>query len=309
MQSSTIVLVCFVGAISACSFTINGNGGSGGGGGGATTAAPPPPTGSCKCGVANRSFKIVGGVTTEEHEYPWQVGLLSSKYSAGPFCGGSIVSSKEILTAAHCTAGRTTSNTWVLAGGHRLGTTSTKEQRLKVCAIKDHPNYKPESYHDNDFSILELCEEIDFREEVSPVCLPTISGTGSGYEGVNAVVSGWGALSQSGGSPNQLMEVIVKTMSNRQCTGSSTDYTSQHISSNMLCASNPGKDSCKGDSGGPLVTNEGPTSGTSYYLIGVVSWGFGCAQPTAPGVYARVTKQLSWINRNIKGETCSPVRY
>merc|ERR1712200_104021 len=124
---------------------------------------------------------------------------------------------------------------------------------------------------------------------------------GAEYEGVDAIVSGWGTTSSGGWQPDKLMEVGVKTMSNAQCTASNTAYTPGQITERMICASNPGKDSCQGDSGGPLVTE----TGSFYTLIGVVSWGQGCAQSNAPGVYARVTSQLSWVKSRITGTTCS----
>merc|ERR1712168_1027860 len=260
-----------------------------------TPSPSPAPIGSCRCGQANTKTKIVGGVATEENEYPWQVGLLSSRLSSRPFCGGTLVSSKEVVTAAHCTSGATAA--YVVLGEHDL-TKADGEKKVRVCGTTNNPNYNSRNI-DYDFSILTLCEDVQFTTDISPACLPQSSNTN--YDNRQAVISGWGTLSTGGTTPSVLHEATVKTMSNSQCTSSSTSYSRGVITDRMICATASGKDSCQGDSGGPLVTRE---SGGFYTLIGVVSWGFGCADARAPGVYARVTSQLSWINSNVRGTTC-----
>jgi len=224
------------------------------------------------------------------------VGLLSSQFSSQPFCGGTLISGKDVLTAAHCTSGSTTA-AYVVLGEHRLGS-NDGEKKVRVCGVKNHPNYNDRTV-DYDFSILTLCETVDFTQDISPACLP--SSSSNNYDSRESVVSGWGTLNSGGSTPDVLHDVTVNTMSNSQCTGSSTDYSSADITDRMICASASGKDACQGDSGGPLVTKE---STGFYTLIGVVSWGFGCADARAPGVYARVTNQLSWIQSNIQGTSC-----
>jgi len=242
--------------------------------------------GDCRCGKANKIQKIVGGQTTEENEYPWQVGI--SGEGSDPFCGGSLISNKHVLTAAHCA--QSSGDYYVLLGDHSLS--DSEEKRVKVCNIKNHPAYDDDTF-DYDFSVLTLCEEVEFNDKISPVCLPKIEGQVTQYEGKDAIVSGWGTLSNDGIRPDKLQDVTVKTMSNYDCCRESYYFCSQ-ITDSMICASNPGSDSCQGDSGGPMVTAD---SNGIYTLIGVVSWGFGCVEP--PGVYARVTNQLSWITDGV----------
>lgn len=272
-----------------------GGGSSGGGGGGNTPAPTTVSPANCKCGRANRVQKIVGGVQTEENEYPWQVGLIRTSGSRSPFCGGSLISSKEVLTAAHCTANGGAN--YVLLGEHNLNI-NDGERVVRVCSVLQHSSYNSGTV-DYDFAVLRLCDEVTFQTDIQPACLP--SSSSNNYDNRDAVVSGWGTLSSGGSTASIPREVTVRTMTNSACS-SGTAYSSSDITGRMLCASNPGKDACQGDSGGPLVTAEG----SGFTLIGVVSWGQGCAQSNAPGVYSRVTDQLSWVTSRITGTTCSP---
>merc|ERR1711902_356426 len=119
-----------------------------------------------------------------------------------------------------------------------------------------------------------LSEAVAFNREVSPACLP--SDVSQDFAGQEATVSGWGTLSSGGNQPTVLNEVDVTVTSNADCDSA---YDGG-ITSNMICAADPGKDSCQGDSGGPMVVEE--TSGR-FSLVGVVSWGYGCAMAQYPG--------------------------
>ena len=152
---------------------------------------------------------------------------------------------------------------------------------------------------------------MSFGETIRPVCLPSASQE---YEQREVVVTGWGRQFSSGPSSDLLHRAGVRSLTNSQCT-TGTLYQPGQITDNMICAAASGKvlhsilyprlrqnftdlmhgqDSCQGDSGGPLVSPEG--GGRYYSQVGVVSWGYGCALPNAPGVYSRVTAALDWIN-------------
>jgi len=251
-----------------------------------TTTTTAAPSATCSCGQKGTANRIVGGEATEANEYPWQVALVSSN-GRRPFCGGTLISSQHVLTAAHCTAGSSASNIAVLVGEHRIDDNSFS--RVPVSAITDHPDYNSNTL-DNDYSILTLSSPVSTSQIVSPACLP--AGT-SDYAGRTVTVSGWGTTTSGGNQPTVLNDVQVTVQSNAQCNSAYGGI----ITDNMICAADAGKDSCQGDSGGPMVVEENGR----YAVVGVVSWGYGCALAQYPGVYARVTSKLDWILQNTSG--------
>ncbi|KAK2809021.1 hypothetical protein Q5P01_000593, partial [Channa striata] len=159
------------------------------------------------------------------------------------------------------------------------------EVSLTVTQIIRHPKYDSLTT-DNDICLLKLSSPVTFTNYIQPVCLAASGSTF--FNGTDSWVTGW-ELSLP--SPQNLMEVEVPVVGNRQCN---CDYGVGTITDNMMCAglSAGGKDACQGDSGGPMVSKQ---SGR-WIQSGVVSFGNGCAKPNFPGVYTRVSQYQSWIN-------------
>lgn len=232
---------------------------------------------------------IVGGSNAPAGLYPHQVSIQTK--SGFHFCGGSIIGDRHVLTAAHCVVGQRASQMRVEAGIVNL---SSAGQIFSVSAIEVHPSYNS-STSDYDIALLTLSSSASSVGTVALVDADSEPVVVS--PGTDAIVTGWGTLSEGGSSPDRLQQVTVPILSNSECNGAYSPH-GQSITSRMICAGLlgvGGKDSCQGDSGGPLVVD----GADGWAQAGVVSFGFGCADADFPGVYTRVSSFASWISARV----------
>lgn len=247
------------------------------------------------CGIKGSGFgsQIVNGENAKECEWSWQVGLWSS-WGRKPFCGGMILSKDWILTAAHCVSNGKP-NFLVKAGDHDVRKTGKYEQSIQAKKVYVNPKYNSRTMV-WDFALVELQSGFDMSSScVGPVCLPSSDVA----PGTKCWITGWGTLKSGGSQPDVLQQAAVNIIDNAKCD--SMYQPRAKITADMLCAqgNNGGKvtDACQGDSGGPLVCQG---KGGAWELHGATSWGFGCASPQYPGVWARVTAAKSWIGGIMK---------
>ncbi|GFU04670.1 serine protease filzig [Nephila pilipes] len=240
--------------------------------------------------------RIVGGKSTYFGKWPWQA-LVKEATWLGLFvknkCGGVLINSKYVLTAAHCQPGFLASLLVVL-GTHDLAETFDNKASVirNVKRMVVHRHYNAQTF-ENDLALLEMESSVEFLPYVVPICLPHRN---EDFTGNMAFVTGWGKLTHGGDVPNILQEVQVPIVSNGDCQR--MFYHAGHnkaIRSNFVCAgySNGGQDSCEGDSGGPLMVQR---EDKRWVLVGTVSHGIGCADPNLPGVYMRMSSYRPWID-------------
>ncbi|NWS51100.1 FAXD protein, partial [Chunga burmeisteri] len=236
--------------------------------------------------------RITGGTLCHRGHCPWQVLIRNSK-DVG-FCGGSLISSRWVVTAAHCLD--LVRPHHVTVGEYHLCIYQRefKEQKIAVERSWTHPHYDSNDYN-GDIALLYLSSGVVFNEYVIPICLPSPNlATLLSEEGRIGMVSGWGATHERGSTLRFLMKVRLPIVDLETCQRS----MDRLITDNMFCAgySTNVADACKGDSGGPFTVSYHNT----WFLLGIVSWGEGCAEKGKYGVYTRVSNYIPWIKEVVE---------
>ncbi|PYE91589.1 trypsin [Rhizobium sp. PP-F2F-G38] len=252
------------------------------------------PTGVAEYDDAVRSYlnqttpKIINGIAAPLNAFPWQSSLgVAPIADAGRahFCGGALIDATHVVTAAHCVAGLSETQVSVALGTVHLG---AETKRLAVRKIDVHPDYRAGA-KDADIALLQLENAVTSNAAIAPIALLEATREGAFLaEGVKFTVTGWGLTSVNGHSVRDLRQVDVPFVSAETCADPLA-YGSR-VTKNMICAGSVNGDACQGDSGGPLVTKSQPS-----LLIGLVSWGKGCAVAGRVGVYTRVANYRTWL--------------
>ncbi|XP_063800559.1 ovochymase-2-like isoform X2 [Pseudophryne corroboree] len=253
--------------------------------------------------------RIVGGTVAKKLTHPW---IVSLKRDAKHFCGGTIISNKYVITAAHCVSDRNVEATVIVCiGDHDFSVDESTERFFHIKKVTKHPNFNPSQPINYDIAVLELARSIKFDEKIQPACLPNpddIFAAGS-----LCVALGWGRLQENGQLPTRLQQVALPLVEYKRCLHAMETLDGRLVFDTVVCAGFPegGKDACQGDSGGPFLCQR---SHGRWVLVGVTSWGMGCARKWdnnlmqvpgkrgSPAVFTDIQRLLHWVTTNLKYE-------
>ncbi|NXC59602.1 HGFA factor, partial [Aleadryas rufinucha] len=243
--------------------------------------------------------RIVGGSSSLPGSHPWTAAI----YIGDSFCGGSLVQTCWVVSAAHCFANSPLKSTIrVVLGQQIFNKTTDVTQTFEIEKYILHPQYSVFNPTEHDIALIKLKKNGQRcavkSQFVQPICLPESNTVFP--DQLKCQISGWGHKHENiSGYSDVLQETLVPLIPEEKCR--SPEIYGTELTENMFCAGyfDSKSDACQvmlgGDSGGPLACEENDIS----YLYGIISWGDGCGRVNKPGVYTRVTNYVKWINEKI----------
>ncbi|KAF0307120.1 Venom protease [Amphibalanus amphitrite] len=244
------------------------------------------------------AVQAVGGVDAQLGKWPWMVlfGRWTDDGLGNWFCGGTLITDRHVLTAAHCLRPEEAGSVGTHIGDNDLNLQFEVEHQVRnVSRVVRHPQYLGSQ---NDLAVVRLATPVELTEHVSPICLPP---AGAEHIGQDVEMAGWGLLEFGGNASDILQEVALRVADPAVCETAyrrvpqfESRFPGGFQGTKVCAESRDGepRDACRGDSGGPLMVR---LADDTYQLVGVVSTGVGCGNPEFPGLYTKVSSYIDWI--------------
>ncbi|XP_034477561.1 serine protease grass-like [Drosophila innubila] len=257
------------------------------------------------CGIFTR-IKVINGHEVKLGSRPWMALLLLRSDTEEKFaCGGTLISERFILTAAHCLSRYQLVS--VRLGEHKISTDSDCKstgsiikcsppvEDINVERIFLHEDYSRFTGH-NDIALIKLARAVEYKQHIKPICLPINEELQQQTDSQeNFIVTGWG-ITENGTASDVLMETMIQMRNRQACSR----YFVREIIETQLCVGDLVSDSCRGDSGGPLLYPAEYLTKQRFVQFGIVSYGAISCGNGYPGVYTKVSSFMPWIT-NILG--------
>jgi len=245
-------------------------------------------------GSDGNNARIINGNLAKPGAWSWQVSLQLTNPRlgfVGHWCGATLVDKHWVLTAAHCVQNKIVEvlggAIWnVVLGDYDRSKLTGDEISMVIEDIVIHPNFTD---YQNDIAMLRLPRPV---KRIVPICIPDTDK----IIGLNCVATGWGQTVQNGTLENKLHQATLRIVETANCAEMYRIKYGIKIQEGHICAgvnpSQPQTGTCVGDSGGPLQCN---MKDGLWYMVGLTSFGSGCAKPGFPDVFIKISQYKSWI--------------